>query len=140
MAMMQRVCVLGATGTIGRATVAALLRRGHEVVCLVRTPLDDTSGFAGADVRLVDVTDRAALVRDGYAGGRFDAVISCLASRTGQRDTLKDVRSERIGRHRVADLRVSDPRIVAQSLGPSREEQVVRRGDLMPRLPPRRAA
>ena len=83
MAMMQRVCVLGATGTIGRATVAALLRRGHEVVCLVRTPLDDTSGFAGADVRLVDVTDRAALVRDGYAGGRFDAVISCLASRTG---------------------------------------------------------
>ncbi|WP_324263107.1 NAD(P)H-binding protein [Altererythrobacter sp. H2] len=81
--MAQRVCVLGATGTIGRATVAALLRRGHEVVCLVRTPLDNTSGFAGAEVRLVDVTDRRALAEDGFAGGRFDAVISCLASRTG---------------------------------------------------------
>ena len=35
----QRVFVLGATGTIGtigRATVRALLRRGHEVVCFVR--------------------------------------------------------------------------------------------------------
>ena len=28
--------MLGATGTIGRATVRALLRRGHDVVCFVR--------------------------------------------------------------------------------------------------------
>ena len=34
--MGQRVLVIGATGTMGRATVAALLRRGHDVVCLVR--------------------------------------------------------------------------------------------------------
>jgi len=32
----QRVLVLGATGTIGQATVRALLRQGHEVVCLIR--------------------------------------------------------------------------------------------------------
>eukprot|EP01038_Epipyxis_sp_PR26KG_P018449 gene18449-26016_t len=32
----RRVFLLGATGTIGRATLRALLRRGHEVVCFVR--------------------------------------------------------------------------------------------------------
>ncbi len=31
-----RVLMLGATGTIGRATVAQLLAQGHEVVALVR--------------------------------------------------------------------------------------------------------
>jgi nucleoside-diphosphate-sugar epimerase len=30
-----RVCVLGASGMIGRTTVAALVRRGHDVVCFV---------------------------------------------------------------------------------------------------------
>jgi len=32
----RRVFVLGATGTIGGAAVHALMRRGHEVVCMVR--------------------------------------------------------------------------------------------------------
>ncbi|WP_416153151.1 NAD-dependent epimerase/dehydratase family protein [Thalassobaculum sp. OXR-137] len=32
----RRVVVLGGTGTIGRATVAALLERGHRVICPVR--------------------------------------------------------------------------------------------------------
>ena len=31
----RRVFVIGATGTIGRAAVRALLRQGHEVVCFV---------------------------------------------------------------------------------------------------------
>ncbi len=84
--------VLGATGTIGQATVRALLRRGHEVVCLVRahsgvggalTAQDAADLLAGATVRLGDVTDAAALARDGLRGERFDAVLSCLASRTG---------------------------------------------------------
>ena len=88
----QRVFVLGGTGTIGRATVRALLRRGHEVVCLVRpragvagalAPQDTTQLLAGATVRLGDVTDPASLARDGFRGERFDAVVSCLASRTG---------------------------------------------------------
>ena len=77
-----RVAVTGATGTIGRATVAALLRYGHAPVCLVR------AGFArhelpGAEVRVVDFADPQSLARDGFAGERFDAVISCMASRTG---------------------------------------------------------
>jgi divinyl chlorophyllide a 8-vinyl-reductase len=88
----QRVCVLGATGTIGRATAARLVRRGHEVVCFVRPrsgvggslkPADIARLFDGATIRVVDPTDPASLSRDGFAGERFDAVVSCMASRTG---------------------------------------------------------
>ena len=75
----QRIVLLGATGTIGRATFAALVERGHTVVCFVRAPTD----IAGATVRVVDVTDPGSLTRDGFAGERFDAVVSCMASRTG---------------------------------------------------------
>ena len=32
---------------------------------------------------MVDVADRKALARDWFAGERFDAVVSCMASRTG---------------------------------------------------------
>jgi divinyl chlorophyllide a 8-vinyl-reductase len=87
-----RVFVIGATGTIGRATVCALLRRGHEVVCLVRpragvngalTQQDSARLFPGATVRVGDVSDPASLARDGLRGERFDALVSCLASRTG---------------------------------------------------------
>jgi divinyl chlorophyllide a 8-vinyl-reductase len=88
----QRVCVLGATGTVGRATAAALVRRGHEVICFVRkrpslggslTLVEIARLFEGATVRVVDPTDAASLSRDGFAGERFDAVVSCMASRTG---------------------------------------------------------
>ncbi|CAN5876126.1 NAD(P)H-binding protein [soil metagenome] len=88
----RRVFVLGATGTIGRATVRALLRRGHEVVCFVRPragvrgalAMNDTEQLlAGAEVRFGDVQDAASLARDGFRGERFEALVSCLASRTG---------------------------------------------------------
>ncbi|CAL76318.1 conserved hypothetical protein [Bradyrhizobium sp. ORS 278] len=74
--------MLGATGTIGRATVRALVARGHEVVCFVR-PRSEAITIPGATVRTGDVTDPASLVRDGFRGERFDAVVSCMASRTG---------------------------------------------------------
>jgi divinyl chlorophyllide a 8-vinyl-reductase len=88
----RRIFVIGATGTIGRATVRALVRRGHEVVCFVRrragaagalTPGDSAALLEGAAVRVGDVTDPASLERDGFRGERFDALVSCLASRTG---------------------------------------------------------
>ena len=88
----QRVLVLGATGTIGRATVRALLARDHEVVCLIRARAGPrgASGraesvrlLAGATVRFGDVTDPASLASDGFCGEPFDAIVSCLASRTG---------------------------------------------------------
>lgn len=40
--------------------------------------------LAGATVRVGDVTDPASVSRDGFAGEAFDAVVSCLASRTGE--------------------------------------------------------
>jgi divinyl chlorophyllide a 8-vinyl-reductase len=78
----MRVMVLGATGTIGRATTAALLARGHTVVCIVRA----TSAALprAARQRVADVLDATALARNGFAGEHFDAVVSCLASRTGE--------------------------------------------------------
>ncbi len=88
----KRVMVLGATGTIGRATVGALLQRGHEVVCFVRpragvggalTPTGSAGLLKGATLRFGDITDPASLARDGFQGERFDALVSCLASRTG---------------------------------------------------------
>ena len=88
----RRVFVLGATGTIGRATVRALVLRGHEVVCFVRsragvggalTPDGSAELLKGASLRFGDVTDSASLARDGFCGERFDALVSCLASRTG---------------------------------------------------------
>ncbi len=80
----RRVAVLGATGTIGRATVVNLARRGHDVVCFVRAT--DTIDASGATIRKVDVTDHASIARDGFAGEKFDAVISCMASRSGVPD------------------------------------------------------
>ena len=57
----QRVLVLGATGTIGRATVRALMAAGHETVCFLR-PRPDGGDPArlfptGAVLRFGDVTD-----------------------------------------------------------------------------------
>jgi divinyl chlorophyllide a 8-vinyl-reductase len=76
--------MLGATGTIGRATVRALLRRGHEVVCFVRPRAGAGAALAdGATVRTGDVCDPASLARDGLRNERFDVWVSCLASRTG---------------------------------------------------------
>jgi len=88
----RRVLVLGATGTIGRATVRALVSRGHEVVCLVRrstvtaipgSSVEPPGVSAGATQRIVDLTDPLSLSRDGIRGESFDVLVSCLASRTG---------------------------------------------------------
>jgi divinyl chlorophyllide a 8-vinyl-reductase len=74
-----RVLLLGATGTIGRATAAALVEAGHEVVAVVRP---GASGPAGCARLEADVTQAGALAA-AIGTARFDAVISCLASRTG---------------------------------------------------------
>lgn len=87
-----RVFVLGATGTIGRATVRALQHAGHEVTCFVRPGAGATGHLreddrrrspAGSVLRFGDVTDPVSLRNDGFRGDGFDAIVSCLASRTG---------------------------------------------------------
>ncbi|WP_461432317.1 NAD(P)H-binding protein [Hoeflea alexandrii] len=88
----KRILLLGATGTIGRATVRALVEEGHEVVCFVRrqpaggtaTTLPPGDGFpGGVAVRHGNVSNPESLLRDGIRGERFDALVSCMASRTG---------------------------------------------------------
>lgn len=75
--------LLGASGTIGQAVARALVDRGHDVVCLVRRGCDVVDQLAGATVRIGEATDAASLAADGFCGERFEAVVSCLASRTG---------------------------------------------------------
>ncbi|MDZ7602819.1 MAG: NAD(P)H-binding protein [Hoeflea sp.] len=84
--------MLGATGTIGRATVKALVDSGHEVVCFLRSragfgvdqePDQSSRLLHGAALRFGDVTDPASVDADGFHGEKFDVLVSCLASRTG---------------------------------------------------------
>ena len=88
----MRVLLFGATGTIGQATCKALLERGHEVVCFVRhkagvngpSSLSQTRELlAGAVVRFGDVQSIESVTNEGLQAERFDAFVSCLASRTG---------------------------------------------------------
>jgi divinyl chlorophyllide a 8-vinyl-reductase len=76
-----RVLLLGATGTIGRATAAALGAAGHEVVAVMR-PGGGTAVPENCAALATDVTEPGALAA-AIGTARFDAVISCLASRTG---------------------------------------------------------
>ncbi len=88
----KHVLVTGATGTIGRAVVAAATSRGYRVTCLFRqrgtqrtgtavSPLPITS--SKTEIRFVDFADPTSLKDHGFRQDRFDAVISCIASRTG---------------------------------------------------------
>ncbi|MBV9076897.1 MAG: NAD(P)H-binding protein [Methylobacteriaceae bacterium] len=87
----RRVFLVGATGTIGRATARALAERGHALVCFGRSrpgPPPPGEGerdraIAGVEFRFGDVADPASVARDGLRGERFDTLVSCLASRTG---------------------------------------------------------
>jgi len=81
----RRVLLLGATGTIGRATARALAVRGHRVVCVLRP---ESKGRAAAlppeiTLRYGHVGDPRSLREEGLRGERFDALVSCLAARTG---------------------------------------------------------
>lgn len=71
----KTVLLLGATGTIGRATCRELLADGHTVLAPVR-PESDTTG-------LPEEVLRHETVDTILTGGGIDAIISCVASRTG---------------------------------------------------------
>ena len=88
----MRVLLLGATGTIGRATAKALVAQGHELVCLVRHKAhaknhrsDELTQdcLTGISVRVCDLQSAESVQQQGLQGEHFDAVVSCLASRTG---------------------------------------------------------
>ena len=87
----MRVLLLGASGTIGLATARALLRHGHEVVCFLRQAQSGNSdaslklseALRGACLKFGDPCRLESLQQEGFANEHFDAVVSCMASRTG---------------------------------------------------------
>ena len=81
----KRIFMLGATGTIGQATMRALARHGHDIVCFVR-PGSDLSlmQFDHVTFRFGNVTDPQSLAEDGFCCETFDVLLSCLASRNGR--------------------------------------------------------
>lgn len=72
------ILLLGGTGTIGRATAQALRAEGHQVTALIR-PSADANLLPGCTVIRGEVTQDT--LNQALTG--IDAVISCLASRTG---------------------------------------------------------
>lgn len=82
----MRAFVVGATGVLGRETVAALKARGHEVVALVRTA-EAERAFAGYGIPAVrgDLFDPAILER----GARGCDVVFHLATRIPRKPVLK---------------------------------------------------
>jgi divinyl chlorophyllide a 8-vinyl-reductase len=85
----KRIFVIGATGTIGRATVQALVRQGHDVVCFIRARAEKKRSsqaevlFEGASIRYGEVSDPHSISEQGFKNEKFDVLVSCLASRTG---------------------------------------------------------
>ena len=88
----MRVLLLGASGTIGLSTARALLRQGHDVVCFLRKPKTTNATGAssklsaqlqGATLRYGDPCRLESINQDGFCDEHFDAVVSCMASRTG---------------------------------------------------------
>jgi len=77
----QRVFVAGASGYIGQHLVRELLAQQYEVVCFVREQCK--ADFGQAQVRMGNVCDAASVAADGFRGERFDAVFSCLSTRSG---------------------------------------------------------
>lgn len=89
----MRIALLGATGTIGRATAKALLDHGHEVVCPVRTRAGFRGGLSiekiqqilpGVELRAGDASSIFGKHSDLFRHEGIDAIVSCLASRTGK--------------------------------------------------------
>ena len=88
----MRLLLLGATGTIGQAVARALLDHGYQVVCPLRQHADHQRGgdiaaeserLAGADVRIGPAGTTLITQLEALQNERFDAIVSCLASRTG---------------------------------------------------------
>lgn len=93
----QKTAVIaGATGYIGKSVVRESVRQGYKTIALVRdaSKLNSPEGkksiqgfFDDAQVVECDVTDdmqvKAVMKEIAQSNGRIDAVVSCLASRSG---------------------------------------------------------
>ena len=121
----KSVLLLGASGTIGRATGLALLAAGHKVSAPVRT-LEGLPPRLSGHALKIDINN-ASKRKWIMNSGRFDAVISCLASRTGtpeeswavdhalNSDVLKDAQAAGIGQFvQLSAICVQRPKLAFQ--------------------------
>ena len=97
----MRVAVLGATGRTGRLVVDELLRRGHEVVALVRDP---ARARLPAQVRTLPGDARDGRALPPLLTGA-DAVVSALGPRRGDATLHRDVAGVLIEAMRAAGVR-----------------------------------
>jgi nucleoside-diphosphate-sugar epimerase len=82
----MRVFVAGATGAVGARLVPLLVRAGHTVVALVRTPdKANAVGRVGASAVVADALDGAA-VRAAVLAARPDVVVHQLTALAGTMD------------------------------------------------------
>lgn len=79
---MKRVLLAGATGYVGRAVARSLVQQNFEVIAVVRDP---DARLPGCTIVCAQVTNARELQRS-LNGTRIDAVVSCIASRTGTAD------------------------------------------------------
>jgi len=88
----EKIAVIaGATGYIGKSTVREAVRQGYKTIALVRDKsIENDEGyrsfFDGADVVECDVCNADKLtekLKEISSQGTIDAIISCLASRSG---------------------------------------------------------
>lgn len=73
--------LLGGTGTAGSAAARGLIDQGHKVIAVVRAP--SLSLPSEVDQRVGDLSAIEELVSPELEGTSIDAIVSCLASRTG---------------------------------------------------------
>jgi divinyl chlorophyllide a 8-vinyl-reductase len=89
---MNKVMVFGATGTIGSAVVKALSDRGYAPVAITRqfTKRQPFADITNCTVAAIDIFDDDALTACLKAHQPV-AIISCLASRTGDPDDARKI-------------------------------------------------
>jgi nucleoside-diphosphate-sugar epimerase len=100
----MKVLVTGASGFVGGATCEELVRRGHEVVALVRRPGSEP---AGTQAQIGDLTDAASL-QEAVPSRRADAVIHLAAEIASQRDARKVWKVNVDGTRRLLEACLTD--------------------------------
>mmetsp|Transcript_67491 Transcript_67491/g.161966 ORF Transcript_67491/g.161966 Transcript_67491/m.161966 type:complete len:417 (+) Transcript_67491:112-1362(+) len=151
----MRVLVFGASGYIGRAVVDELQRRGHSVVAFTREkagiggaekPEDLKERFNGADIVVGDVTDEESLKKTLTSMEKpVDAVVCCLASRSGGRKDSFDIdyqasvncmnaAAEAKAKHFVflSAVCVQRPKLAFQEAKLQAEDELQKMGDKLP--------
>jgi len=123
--MAIRIFVAGATGAVGRRLVPLLVKAGHEVVGMTRSPEKvATLNDAGADAAVVDVFDALALAR-AVEEARPEVVIHQLTDlpygldprqMTEARVRNARIRSEGTRNLVEAALAAGPKRLIAQSI------------------------